>query len=63
MVVSLKEGAVEDFMNKANAAGVTATELGAVTTGAITVNGQDWGNIVDWKGLYDTAIEKYLSAE
>ena len=63
VVVSLKEGAVEDFMNKANAAGVTATELGAVTTGAITVNGQDWGNIVDWKGLYDTAIEKYLSAE
>jgi hypothetical protein len=27
------------------------------------VNGEQWGNINEWKDLYDTAIEKHLAKE
>jgi phosphoribosylformylglycinamidine synthase len=43
------------------AGGATVMVLGTVTAGEIKVNGQDWGNIKDWKVQYDTAIEKLLS--
>jgi phosphoribosylformylglycinamidine synthase subunit PurL len=35
-------------------------ELGTVTSGAVEVDGQDWGSIGSWKLKYNTAIEKYL---
>ena len=38
-------------------------ELGTVTSGAVTVGGQAWGNITDWKEKYDTAIETLLAKE
>ncbi len=41
--------------------GIDMVELGTVTTGAIEVNGENWGNIIEWKEKYDTAIEKLLS--
>ncbi|HEX6915843.1 MAG TPA: phosphoribosylformylglycinamidine synthase subunit PurL [Chitinophagaceae bacterium] len=41
--------------------GIEVTELGIVTTGEVKVNGENWGNIADWKQRYDTAIEKYLA--
>jgi phosphoribosylformylglycinamidine synthase II len=37
-------------------------ELGEVTSGAIEVDGLNWGNIVSWKEKYDTAIENLLAA-
>lgn len=35
-------------------------ELGIVTASSIEVDGQEWGNISDWKHEYNTAIEKLL---
>jgi phosphoribosylformylglycinamidine synthase subunit PurL len=35
-------------------------ELGVVTASAIEVDGQEWGQISDWKHEYNTAIEKLL---
>ncbi len=37
--------------------------IGKVTSGEITIDGEEWGNISHWKNLYDTAIEKQLSKE
>jgi phosphoribosylformylglycinamidine synthase len=42
---------------------VPCTELGTVTSGAVTVGGQAWGNIAEWKEKYDTAIETLLAKE
>ena len=36
-------------------------ELGFVTSGAVLVDGMDWGNINYWKEKYDTAIENLLA--
>jgi phosphoribosylformylglycinamidine synthase subunit PurL len=35
-------------------------ELGVVTASSIEVDGQEWGQIADWKQEYNTAIEKLL---
>jgi phosphoribosylformylglycinamidine synthase len=35
-------------------------ELGIVTSSSIEVDGQEWGQIADWKNEYNTAIEKLL---
>ncbi|HTE08776.1 MAG TPA: hypothetical protein VK628_08415, partial [Flavitalea sp.] len=35
-------------------------ELGVVTSGAIEVDGQDWGTLSAWKEKYNTAIEKLI---
>jgi phosphoribosylformylglycinamidine synthase subunit PurL len=36
-------------------------ELGEVTVGSVEVDGQDWGSILAWKEMYDTAIENLLA--
>ncbi len=58
VVISVAEENVEALVADAKAAGIEITELGTVTKGKITVNGEDWGNISEWKAKYDTAIEK-----
>ncbi len=40
--------------------GIEITELGTVTAGNIEVNNENWGNIIEWKEKYDTAIEKFM---
>ncbi|MEO5646829.1 MAG: AIR synthase-related protein, partial [Chitinophagaceae bacterium] len=37
-------------------------KLGLVTKSELLVEGKNWGNIVEWKNLYDTAIENILKA-
>jgi phosphoribosylformylglycinamidine synthase II len=37
-------------------------ELGMVTDGAISVEGQDWGTSLSWKELYDHCLERLLDA-
>jgi len=37
--------------------------IGNVTEGTIQVDGGHWGQVDDWKHLYDAAIEKYMGAE
>lgn len=61
VLVSLKREKrkeVEDLLK-----GHAWEEIGVVTGGSIEVDGMDWGKVQDWKELYDTAIEKYLTKE
>lgn len=61
VVVSCSKLQAEGLQLKAKAAGIPVTELGRVTEGKIMVNGEDWGNSIEWKEKYDTAIEKLLN--
>ena len=61
VVVSVSAEKVAAF--KSVLANFTATEIGTVNTGEITIDGEAWGNITDWKVKYDTAIEKMLAKE
>ena len=61
VVVSVSKLNAESLMQKAKTDGIEITELGKVTSGNIEVNGEDWGNIVEWQEKYDTAIEKLLN--
>lgn len=61
VVVSVKSSNLTAFKQSAQAASIAITDLGLVSSGAISVNGINWGTITDWKNKYDTAIEKRLS--
>jgi hypothetical protein len=37
--------------------------LGIVTEGNIDMEGEYWGNIEDWRVLYNTAIERIISGD
>ncbi len=60
IVVSCNRDQAETVKARAANAGIAVTELGKVTGGGISVNGQNWGNIKEWKFKYDTAIEQML---
>jgi phosphoribosylformylglycinamidine synthase len=60
VVVSCSKQKAEGLKLKAESNQVSFTELGTVTSGAIKVNGENWGEMKDWKEKYDTAIEKLL---
>jgi phosphoribosylformylglycinamidine synthase II len=61
VVVSCSTQKAELIMQNAKEAGVAVAEFGTVTAGNIEVNGENWGNIGEWKNKYDTAIEKLLN--
>jgi phosphoribosylformylglycinamidine synthase len=46
-----------------NDSGIAYYSLGKVTGGIIKVDGTNWGEIEEWKNLYDTTIEKHLAKE
>jgi len=52
----------KEQLEKIKAEGIVVTELGTVTNGEIKVNNENWGNIIDWKHKYDTAIESYFKS-
>jgi phosphoribosylformylglycinamidine synthase len=60
IVVTCAGGKLEKIRIMAEKEGVDLTELGLVTNGDIHVNAENWGNIIDWKEKYETAIEKLL---
>ena len=62
VIVSVADEQMERFLGIIENAGVETIELGQVTTGDVLVNGNNWGNINDWKYKYDTAIEKLIEA-
>ena len=61
VVVSVKEEKVPGF--KKLMGNHPHEELGVVTTGSVEVDGMEWGSIIGWKELYDTAIESLLSTD
>ncbi|MBC7849011.1 MAG: phosphoribosylformylglycinamidine synthase subunit PurL [Chitinophagaceae bacterium] len=60
VVVSVKNTKLAGF--KKSMEGQAFEELGEVTTGAIEVDGLNWGNIISWKEKYDTAISNLLAS-
>ncbi len=61
VVVTVAPSQISNFKSVIESVGISFTELGTVTSGAIKVNGESWGSIIDWKEKYDTAIEKVLN--
>ena len=61
VVVSCTSRDAETIKQKAQLVDIPVTELGMVTAGNIKVNAENWGEVVDWKEKYDTAIEKFLN--
>jgi phosphoribosylformylglycinamidine (FGAM) synthase-like enzyme len=63
VVVSVAPDKAKELEQFLATQGMLFESLGKVTAGDMKIDGQDWGHILDWKTLYDTAIERYLSAE
>ena len=63
VVVTVNPALHEEFKRSISHSGIGVEPLGKVTGGEIIVDGDNWGNISDWKWLYDTAIEHYLTGE
>ena len=59
--MTVREDQQQDFLKQLK--GFEHAYLGTVTAGTVVVEGQDWGSILNWKELYDTAIENQLSGE
>ena len=61
IVVSLNPSnanAVESLLSEA---GVAFEKLGAITSGEIAVNGQQFGDTTDYAGIYNTSLENQLN--
>ena len=61
VVVSVKKEKSEELETLLLNLEITATQLGTVTGGKININGEDWGNVNDWKAKYDNAIANLLA--
>ncbi|HLO81753.1 MAG TPA: phosphoribosylformylglycinamidine synthase subunit PurL [Chitinophagaceae bacterium] len=63
VVVSVDLGNETALLEVLSAHGVPFEKLGTVTNGAVQIDGENWGDIENWKERYDTAIEQYLAGE
>lgn len=61
IVVSCSKDKLNELKHKAASTGIDIAVLGTVTSSAVKINGEDFGDIKSWKNSYDTAIEKILS--
>jgi phosphoribosylformylglycinamidine synthase subunit PurL len=60
VVVTVKNENLPDFMNAME--GISLEKLGEVTSSAVQIDGEKWGNIREWKQAYETAIEKEMES-
>jgi phosphoribosylformylglycinamidine synthase subunit PurL len=58
IVVTVRKEKMDEF--KTAMQGIPLEELGLVTSSALQVDGENWGNIREWKQVYETAIEKEM---
>ena len=61
VVISVPAAASEALEAALKAQSANYTQLGTVSEGDITVDGNNWGSIKDWKEKYDTAIENLIA--
>ncbi len=61
VVVSVKNDKEAAF--KARLGGISFLKLGNVSGKDVNIDEENWGNIIQWKELYEYAIEKQLSKE
>lgn len=62
VVITCSRQQAEEIKYKAASNHIPVTVLGTVTTGAVKVNGADWGTIDSWKDKYDNAIGNLLKS-
>lgn len=60
IIVSATKSKIEEIVQLAHVAGIVCSEIGEVTNGTIQVQGENWGDIRNWKLKYDTAIEHLI---
>jgi phosphoribosylformylglycinamidine synthase subunit PurL len=63
VVVSVTPGNESAMLEILSTHGVPFEKLGTVTSGAVKIDGENWGDIDGWKERYDTAIEQFLAGE
>lgn len=63
VAVSVSEEKRNTFESIMKDSTVPYVQVGVVTEGNVMIDGNSWGNISDWKEMYDTAIEKYMQYE
>jgi phosphoribosylformylglycinamidine synthase len=63
VIVTVKDENVANFLRHLEKNKIIHAQIGRVTSGAIEVDGENWGEIDEWKELYNTAIEKHLAKE
>ncbi|MFN8308296.1 MAG: phosphoribosylformylglycinamidine synthase subunit PurL [Ferruginibacter sp.] len=61
VVVSVSKENRNDFNMLLEKMEMTVTYLGTVTSGRISVNGEDWGTVNEWKDKYENAIANLLA--
>ncbi len=61
VVVSVSEEKIDAFIELLSETEVDFTNLGNVTTGELLVDGENFGQVKDFKNAYDSAIEKEMS--
>jgi phosphoribosylformylglycinamidine synthase len=61
VVISVSKENRDDFNMLLEKMEITVTYLRTVTSGAVSIDGEDWGNVTDWKEKYDNAIGKLLA--
>ena len=61
VVISVSKENRDDFNMLLEKMEMTVTYLGKVTGGAININGEDWGTVIDWKDKYENAIANLLA--
>ncbi len=62
VVVTATKEQAEAIKHKGASNHIPVTVLGNVTSGGVTVNGEGWGAISEWKDKYDNAIGNLLKA-
>jgi len=60
VVVSVSADKIKEFEK---AIDIPFEKLGKVTAGEIRIDGDDWGNIIEWKKKYDEVIGKQMKGE
>jgi phosphoribosylformylglycinamidine synthase subunit PurL len=63
VVVTVKKENRNDFMMLLEKMETTVTYLGAVTSGAVNIDGENWGIVKEWKEKYDNAIGNLLAGQ
>jgi phosphoribosylformylglycinamidine synthase len=61
VIVSCTKQNLQELKHKAASTGIDITVLGTVAQSLIKINNESWGEITEWKNLYDTAIEKIVN--
>jgi phosphoribosylformylglycinamidine synthase subunit PurL len=62
IVVSVSPTQLADFEAFMNNSKVSVSKLGIVTEADVSINGETWGNIATWKGVYDETLGKIMNA-